>query len=152
MANEIYAKHTSGKNLDAYVFKKTNDQVFDQTDGGDTFEVWADGNVLNYDIPMTDQGDGFYTVDFPSVITTAAIYRVVVKLRVGANAAVGDTGLFQGPINWDGTAEIDLFTLNTKIEDDVIGAGGDTLESISDQVTTVVAGTVSPINVYRLRE
>ena len=108
--NEIYAKYPSGKNLDAYVFKKANDQVFDQADGGDTFEVWADGSVLNYDIPMTDQGDGFYTVDFPAVITTTAVYRVIVKLRAGANAAVGDTGLFQGEIYWDGQKEVNTLT------------------------------------------
>ncbi len=108
--NEIYAKYPSGKNLDAYVFKKENDQVFDQADGGDTFEVWADGSVLNYDIPMTDKGDGFYTVNFPAVITTKAVYRVIVTLRAGANAAVGDTGLFQGEIYWDGQKEVNTLT------------------------------------------
>lgn len=133
MANEIYGKYSSGNNLDAYVFNKANDEVFDEADGGDTFETWADGSVLNYDIPMTDQGDGFYSVDFPSVITTEGIYRVVIKLRVGVNAAVGDIGLFQGEIHWNGSAEIDTST-------------------ISDQLDSVLAGTVTPINKYSIGE
>jgi hypothetical protein len=110
--NEIFGKYNSGFNLDAYVFKKADDEIFDEADGGDTFEVWADGNVLNYDIPMTDQGDGFYSVDFPTAITTEGVYRIIIKLRVGANAAVGDIGLFQGELTWDGTGEIDIFTLD----------------------------------------
>ena len=112
MANEIYAKYSSGNNLDAYIFRKTDDKVFDQSDGAETFETWVDGNVLNYDNPMTDQGDGFYSVDFPSIITTEGEYRVVVKLRSGANAAVGDTGLFQGDIQWGGTTEVTLLSLS----------------------------------------
>ncbi len=114
MANEIYHGFESGSLLDAYVFKKADDKVFDQSDGGDAFEVWADGSVLNYDIPMTDQGDGFYTVDFPVVITDTAqqAYRVIIKVRDGANAAVGDIKLAQGEIHWNGVSEIDIGTIN----------------------------------------
>lgn len=139
MANEIWHNFPSGDNLDAYVFKKENDQVFDQADGGDTFEVWADGNVLNYDIPMTDQGGDHYTVDFPSVITTAGVYRIAIALRAGGTAAVGDRRIAQGELYWDGSSEIDIFTLDTTIEDDVIGADGDTLETLSDQLDTLQA-------------
>ena len=112
MSNEIWHNFPSGENLDAYVFKKTNDQVFDQADGGDTFEVWVDGNVLNYDISMTDQGGDYYSVDFPAVITTAGVYRVVIAKRAGGSAAVGDLRIAQGEIYWDGTAEEDISTLS----------------------------------------
>jgi len=80
LANEIYAKYQSGFILDAYIFRKTDDEVFIQTTG--SFETWIDGNVLTYDIPMTDQGDGFYSVDFPTAITTECNYRGVIKLRL----------------------------------------------------------------------
>lgn len=138
MPNEIWHNFPSGDNLDAYVFKKTNDQVFDQADGGDTFEVWADGNVLNYDVPMTDQGGDYYTADFPSVITTAGVYRIAIALRTGGSAAVGDVRIAQGEVSWDGSAEIDIFTLDTTINDDVIGADGDTLETLSDQMDALI--------------
>jgi hypothetical protein len=113
LANELWTDYYSGNLLDAYVFKKSDDEVFDEADGGNTFEVWQDGNVLNYDIPMTDQGDGYYTVDFPAAITGTdpTPYRVVIKLRVGANAAVGDTKLSQMEIIWDGSKEVDIGTV-----------------------------------------
>ncbi len=152
MANEGWHNFPSGNNLDAYVFKKTNDQVFDQADGGDTFEVWADGNVLNYDIPMTDQGGDYYTVDFPAAITTAGVYRMVIALRAGANAAVGDARLAQGEIYWDGTAEINLSSLDTTINDDVIGADGDTLESLSDQLDGLTGSVYKRTNIYGPKE
>jgi hypothetical protein len=109
MANEIYGKYSSGFDLDAYVFRKTDDAVFIQTTG--LFETWNDANVLTYDIPMTDQGDGFYSVDFPVAITDEGTFRVIIKLRTGVNAEVGNTGLFQGEITWSGESETDIFTL-----------------------------------------
>ena len=110
MPNEIFHIFQSGSNLDAYVWRVDDDTVFDQADGGDTFETWADGNVLNYDIPMADNGGDYYTVDFPAVITTPGVYRAVVALRTGVNAAVGDTRLAQGEGYWDGSGEINFFT------------------------------------------
>jgi len=148
MANEIWHNFLSGDTLDAYVFKKTNDQVFDENDGGDTFEVWQDGNVANYDIPMTDNGGDYYSVDFPSVITTAGVYRIAIARRAGGTAAVGDLRIAQGEIYWDGSAEIDIRTLDTSINDDVIGADGDTLESLSDQLDAIATDQNTVLNIY----
>ncbi len=111
MANEIWHNFPSGDTLDAYVFTKTDDTVFDESDGGDTFETWQNSNVANYDIPMTDHGGDYYSVDFPSVIETAAIYRVAISRRLGATAAVGDLRIAQGEIDWAGSSEITLSVL-----------------------------------------
>jgi len=110
MSNEIFHNYPSGSKLDTYLWSKTDDKVFDQADGGNTFETWEDGNVLNYDIPMTDHGGDYYSVDFPSVVTTPGIYRAVIAVRAGANAAVGDRRIAQGEGYWDGVSEINLFT------------------------------------------
>ena len=114
MANEIWHNFASGNSLDAYVFKKADDKVFDQADGGDTFETWANGNVLNYDIPMTDNGGDYYTADFPAAITNTAqqAYRTVIALRAGGNAAIGDLRIAQGEIFWNGVNEVDIGTIN----------------------------------------
>ncbi len=114
MANEIWYNFPSGNNLDAYVFKKSDDKVFDQADGGDTFEDWVNGNVLNYDIPMTDHGGDYYTVDFPAAITdtTLQAYRTVIAVRAGGSAAVGDRRIAQGEIFWDGALESDIGTIS----------------------------------------
>ncbi len=108
--NEIWHNHPSGNKLDAYVWRKSEDKVFDESDGGDTFETWADGNVLNYDVPMTDNGGDYYTVDFPSVIKTVGVYRVVVALRAGANAAVGDFRIAQGEYFLSSSGEVTPLT------------------------------------------
>jgi hypothetical protein len=113
MANEIYAKYSSGFDLDGYVFRKTDDKVCIPASGA--FETWNDVNVLTYDIPMTDRGDGYYSAGFPATITTEGVYRVIIKLRTGVEAEVGNTGLFQGELSWDGTEEIDLFTIDNSI-------------------------------------
>ena len=143
MANEIFHNFPSGDSLDAYVFKKTNDQVFDEANGGNVFEVWVNGNVLNYDIPMTDQGGNYYSVDFPSVITTAGVYRVAIAVRDGASATIFDIRIAQGEINWNGTTEDDLTSISSDIEvvnsdlvvvaSDVVSAGSD-INTVLDTV------------------
>ena len=148
MAGEIWHNFPSGSNLYAFVRKKTNDQIFDENDGGDTFEAWVNGNVANYDIPMADNGGDYYSVDFPSVITTAGDYRTTVSLRTGGTAAIDDARLAHGEIGWDGTAEINLSTLDTTINDDVIGDDGDTLESLSDQLDVALSSQGKILNVY----
>ncbi len=112
MANELWHNFPSGSSLDAYVRKKTDDEVFDENSGTNTFEVWQDGNVANYDIPMADNGGDYYSVNFPAIITTSGVFRVAFKLRAGGTAAVGDLVLAQGEIEWDGTTEITGFILS----------------------------------------
>ena len=62
MANEIYQKYSSGFDLDAYVFRKSDDFVYDVA--GDAFELWVDGNVQvnltirGFDMMYDSTGDG----------------------------------------------------------------------------------------------
>ncbi len=149
MANEIWHDYPSGSSLDAYVFKKTDDEVFNEADGGDTWEAWNDANVLLYDVPMTDQGGDYYSVDFPAVITTAGTYRTVVALRAGGTAAVGDLRIAQGEIFWDGTAEITISTTTTDISGletkiDVLDANVDQLIVDQNKVLIVTDDTEKP--------
>ena len=149
MANEIYHNFDEGNTLYAIVHKKTNDQVFDQADGGNTFEAWQDANVGNYDVAMTDHDGDYYSVDFPTVIITAGVYRVTIFNQVaGSPHADNDTSIAQGEIYWDGTAEIDTFTLDTTINDDVIGADSDTLETLSDELDALSAEDSKVLNLY----
>jgi len=98
--------------LYAVIHKKTDDEVFDQADGGDTWEAWNDANVGNYDVAMTDHDGDYYSVDFPTVITTAGVYRVTIfRQAAGAPHADNDASIAQGEIHWSGSAEIDTTTL-----------------------------------------
>ncbi len=113
MSNEIWHNLDEGNTLYAIIRKKDDDEVFDENDGGDTWEPWQDANVGNYDVPMTDHDGDYYSVDFPAVIATSGVYRVTVFLRAGvAPHADNDTSLAQGEIYWDGSEEIDLLSID----------------------------------------
>ena len=132
MANEIHHNHTTGSTLYFCAFQ-LDGNVF--LTGGGSDEVWGTGgrDADDYDETMTEDGAGGHFVGSFNAIA-AGVYHVTVYLQAGASPADTDAGIAQGEIYWDGSAELNSFTLNTQIEEDVIGADGDTLESLSDQL------------------
>lgn len=104
-------------------------------------------------MPLANHADSdYHSVDFPSDIT-AGVYRVQVMLQVGgALDADLDYAIAEGEIYWDGSAEINIFTLDTSINDDIIGADGDTLEDLSDQLDDLSAENSRVVNVYNVGE
>jgi hypothetical protein len=147
MANEIHYNHTTGKNLYFCAFQPDGN-VF--LTGGASDETWGtDGrDADDYDEAMTEDGAGGHYVGTFDNSIAAGVYHVTVFLRAGANPADTDRPLGQGVIYWDGTAEINIFTLDTSINDDVIGADGDTLETLSDQLDGLSAEDSKVLNVY----
>lgn len=102
MANEIVFTFTKGLTFYARVFDSTG-KVWN-TSGTPAFETWADGNVTDYDIALTDKTSGQYIGTYPT--TAAGRYKVNVYLRAGASPAVTDVPFGEGEILWDGTSEI----------------------------------------------
>ncbi len=146
MANEISWDIISGITLDAYRFQP-NGNVF--VTNGSSDEVWATAD--DYDVTMTEDGvGGHYVGDFDtSAIITAGVYPVVIKIRDGVNPANSDRAVGRGVMYWDGTDELNIFTLDTTINDDVIGADGDTLESLSDQMDLLSSEDSKVLNGYK---
>lgn len=136
MANEIFHNFLTGSTLYFCAFQ-LDGNVF--LSGGASDEVWGtDGrDADDYDETMTEDGTGGHYVGTFDTSIAAGVYRVTVFLQAGANPADSDLAIAQGEIYWDGSAELNSFTLNTQIEDDVIGADGDTLESISDEINAI---------------
>jgi hypothetical protein len=119
MANEIQVTYPEGSNL--YVrIRKANGDVWN-TDSA-VFENWADGNVTDYDIALTDEDGGHYIGNFPSAITTKDSYVVEAFIRAGGSPAVGDDFIGAGILAWDGTEEmvvidyLDALRKNTAFE------------------------------------
>ena len=102
MADEIVFAFDKGNNLYARVFNSTG-KVWN-TSGTPAFETWADGNVTDYDITVTDKSSGQYIGDFPT--TAAGRFKVNIYLRIGGSPAITDPVLQTGEILWDGTSEI----------------------------------------------
>lgn len=102
MSNEIKFAFDKGDTLYARVFDSTG-KVWN-TSGTPAFEDWADGNVTDYDISLTDKSSSQYIGDFPT--TAAGRYKVNICEQAGANPAITDIVIGQGEILWDGTSEI----------------------------------------------
>ena len=102
MANEIKFAFDKDSTLYARVFNDTG-QVWN-TSGTPAFEAWADGNVTDYDISLTDKSSGQYIGDFPT--TSAGRFKVNIYDRAGANPAIDDDVVGTGEMLWDGTSEI----------------------------------------------
>lgn len=94
---------------------------------GSAFVSWNISNWATYAVEMTEQtGSGYYSVAFPSAITSGK-YSYFVYQKLGGAAAAGDIPMGASHIFWDGTNEIDFNSLTSGQKADV-----------STQVTTVL--------------
>lgn len=147
MANEIWHHFTTGLTLYARIRRRTDLQVYDVDAGGNNFEAWADASVTTYDLPLTDEDGSFYVVDFPSGIS-AGVYDVGIFLQSGGDPVIGDAAVAEGVMYWDGSAEINARTLDTLINDDVIGADDDTMEVLSAEHDQIIQNQQIVLNRY----
>src|SRR4051812_40921888 len=69
---------------------------------GSAFEAWVDGNVGNYDIPLTSRGGDLYDADMPTAVA-ACDMRVVFYQQAGGAPAITDyiVGIPK-ELHWDG--------------------------------------------------
>lgn len=111
MANEIWHHYDSAQTLYARIRRCTDFTVYDVVVGSNTFDTWADVDVDDYDIQMTDRGGGYHTADFPTDITPGN-YDVGIFLQPGAVAA-DDVSIAQARLYWGGDDEIDQGTIST---------------------------------------
>lgn len=149
MANEIWNSHDEAETLYALIWRQTDDKVYDAVAAANTFDTYTDADILDYDVPLTNQADSdYHSADFPADITTG-IYRVQIFEQAGGSIDADlDVAIAQGEIYWDGSAEINILTLDTTINDDVIGADGDTLKDLSDQMDVLSSQSSRVLNVY----
>ena len=150
MANEVFHNFTTGSTLYFCAFQ-LDGNVF--LSGGASDEVWGTGgrDADDYDKAMTEDGSGGHFVGTFDTSIAAGVYRVAVFLQAGGSPADSDFAIAQGEIYWSGTAEFNPFTLNTQIEDDVIGGDSYTLETLSDQMDVLSAQSSRVLNKYPTR-
>ena len=117
MANEIWTSYASGFTLYAVIRLQTDDTV--NIAGTNNFEAWQDGNIGTYDVPLTDQGGDYYSVDFPTTIDSIDIetYRTTIYVQVGASPALVDFPISQVEVFWQDGEEIDTGTLSLSAND-----------------------------------
>ena len=137
MANEIAQNFTTGLVLYACRFQLNGD-VF-VTDGSSD-EVWSD--PTDYEVYLTEAGtSGHYVGDFDtSGNIDAGVYRVVVKVRVGAAPADTDPSISQGLTYWNGTSAISPYSISTDV---------DAIKVVVDAIL-VDTGTTIPLSITAL--
>lgn len=134
------------------IWRQSDNKVYDRVAAANTFDTYTDADIATYNVELTNLADSdYHAVTFPADITVG-VYYVQIMLQDSAVAdtphADNDEAVAQGVMHWDGAAEIDTTTLDTTIEDDVIGAAGDTLESLSGQLDDVTVDQNKLTNVY----
>jgi hypothetical protein len=131
MTEEVKHNHVTGKTLYFCRFIQSNSNVMLANPA--TNEVWGTGgrDADDYDVQMSEEGgSGHYTGDFASGGAIAAgTYTIAVYNQAGASPADSDVVIAQGEIYWDGTAEINLYTMDADL-------------------VTIIANTGKVINVY----
>ena len=89
----------AASNLYAVVRRHSDAKVRDVVAAA--WDTWADGDIADYDIALTDKSGDLYQGDWPTGVV-AGRYRVTYYLRAGATAAITDTIIASGDFNWDG--------------------------------------------------
>lgn len=145
MSNEI--THNAPTGLTLYTCRfQPNGNVF--LTNGASDEVWgtAGRDADDYDVTMTEEdGSGHYKGNFDTSanITDSGAYPVAVYRQLGGNPADSDPAIAQGEQQWDGTAEINLVTLDADIAlivvdqdniKNVYGADASTAEGTNPEV------------------
>ena len=116
MANEIWHSYDEAYTLYALIWRQTDDKVYDAVAAANTFDTYTDADIATYDVPLTNHADSdYHSVDFPSSIS-AGVYRVQIFHQIGVIDADADVAVAQGEIYWDGSAEINLTSLDTLID------------------------------------
>ena len=123
MADEVFHNHITSSTLYSTRFQLDGDVFL--TDGASD-ETWGkdERDADSYDVTMPEDGlSGHYVGDFDtSANISAGVYRVTVFLQAGGSPADTDIPIAQGVMYWDGTAELNQFTLSDQM--DVLSAQG----------------------------
>jgi uncharacterized phiE125 gp8 family phage protein len=105
MAGELFTTYeVAGTDVYAIIRRLSDFYVWDTTTSA--FVVWADGDVADYDVDLTDVGGDLYKGDFPSSIA-AGDYRIFYYERAGGVPALTDTFIESIDRHWNGAALVD---------------------------------------------
>jgi hypothetical protein len=107
MAGELFFPGDIGATYYAHVIRPTDGHVWNAETLG--FQSVASGNWTAYDLALAaNPGTGFHTGDFPTGITTAGRYGVVVYQQAGEDPAPTDVVAGAGELEWTGSAVLSL--------------------------------------------
>lgn len=95
----IELSYDSGNTVYATIYRKADDKVWDVANT--QFDTWADGDIDDNDLALTDKGSDWYKVAFPTSIT-AGEYTINVYVQAGGSPAISDPLAGAVSVLWDG--------------------------------------------------
>lgn len=103
MAGEIQSPYgVTGKNVYSLI-RNSVGQIWN----GSSFVTYNSSNFTDYDVPLTENGSsGTYIGDMPAGISSAGIYTIEARERIGGSPAQSDPVIAAGNIEWSGTAAV----------------------------------------------
>ena len=159
MANEIWHSYDSASVLYAFVYRMTDKYIYDVEHAAfEAIGTWDDARADECDIAMTFTGD-MHFANFPTV--AAGVYYVEIRLQAGASPDTDDLPIAQGVMYWDGSAELNTYTLDADITttyslledvDDKVDIIDTVVDTIDTNVDTLMVGQNKTLNVYDERE
>jgi len=108
--------------------RKPDGKVYDTTvspyHSTNSWVVWVDGNIGDYDVATTHKGGGMHVGDFPAAITDKGKYLAQARRRLGAEPDADDIKLGGEMMRWSGSHEVTAETvlLNKAVQDKSTGA------------------------------
>lgn len=146
MSDEIHIDYPSGSTLYAVVRNSAGNVWYVV---GQAFEAWGTGSrdADDYDIALTDKSGSRYVGTFDANIS-AGTYSIQIFRQAGANPA--DTDRFVGgrAIYWDGSAEMNISTLDTIVDAILVDTG----TTIPDKLDDLSGEGAAVLNVYGVGE
>jgi len=91
MADELKRTYTGTSSVYALLRRRSDGFVGDHT--AEAWEAWADGDIGDYDVPLTDNGGFFFSADMPSWIADGVDIWVEYRRQDGGAPAITDNVL-----------------------------------------------------------
>lgn len=136
MANELSVTYVGANAVYCLIRRMSDNTVWDPA--ALAWDVWADGDLDDYDIPMTDRGGDLFTADAPSGLTNGIEYRFVYYERAGASPALTDLLLGSEEGAWSGS----------DLVEPTVSASDGNYAAISEVKAYKIAGTVVALTSY----
>lgn len=141
MARELHLTYPADSaTLYALIRQVSTGKVWDAA--GAAWAAWANADIDDYDIPLTDRGGHYYDATFPSGIATGTELHIQIRLQDGGSPD-RDADAVVSRINaiWDGTRLVDpgsgnLATMHTRLQT-LVGAGTVSAADITDTETDI---------------
>ena len=101
MANELAITFPTAATVYAIIYRTADGYVWNGSD----FVVFANADIADYDVPLTNLGGDFYAAGFPSGVTADTTCTVVYHKQAGATPATTDLLLDSKTKVWIGDTD-----------------------------------------------